>query len=87
MQVKKKEEHDEATALVLKHLGVDTTKKGSGVEITLGGELCCVSGIGASASFCVSLARALNHTLEVCRLRTNTNANANAMRNSAMGLS
>lgn len=73
-KVKKQAEHDEATALVLKHLGVDTTKKGSGIEITLGGELCCVSGIGASASFCVSLARAVNHTLQMNMTEEQINA-------------
>lgn len=73
-QVKKRAEHDEATGLVLKHLKVDTTKRGSGIEITLGGDLCCVSGIGASASFCVSLGRAVNHALQLNMTEEEINA-------------
>jgi mevalonate kinase len=42
---------------VLKHLGFDSKKRG--IKIHLGGDLCAVSGIGASAANCVSLARAL----------------------------
>jgi len=56
-KVEKKEEADEAINLVLKHMGVDCASQG--VEMTFGGNLCAVSGIGASASQCVSLARAL----------------------------
>lgn len=56
-KVEKAEEMLEGTHLVLKHMGWDTTKRG--LKITLGGDLCCVSGIGASAANCVSLARAL----------------------------
>jgi mevalonate kinase len=56
-KVEKSEEMLEGTHLVLKHMGWDTTKKG--LKITLGGDLTCVSGIGASAANCVSLARAL----------------------------
>ena len=49
------------TKLVLKHFGVDPDKKG--VKVILGGDLCAVSGIGASAAHCVSLARALARLL------------------------
>jgi len=64
-KTKKKAEQDEANQLVLKHLKVDTTQPGSGVELTFGGDLCCVSGIGASASSCIALSRALDHTLNM----------------------
>jgi mevalonate kinase len=57
-KTKKKDEQDEATELVLKHLGFDSAKRG--VKITMGGDLCCVSGIGASASSCIAIARAVS---------------------------
>jgi mevalonate kinase len=57
-KVTKSAEMLESTNLVLKHLGIDPTKQG--MKITLGGDLCCASGIGASAANCVSLARALS---------------------------
>lgn len=41
---KKRAEGNEAIALVLKHLNVDTTTQN--VKLTFGGNLCCVSGIG-----------------------------------------
>mmetsp|Transcript_37427 Transcript_37427/g.73159 ORF Transcript_37427/g.73159 Transcript_37427/m.73159 type:complete len:331 (-) Transcript_37427:165-1157(-) len=56
-KVEKKEEADEAIKLVLKHMKIDTTKQK--VTATFGGNLTAVSGIGASASQCVSLARAV----------------------------
>lgn len=56
-KVEKAAEMLEGTDLVLKHLGFDTTKQG--IKITLGGDLCAVSGIGASAANCVSVARAV----------------------------
>ena len=56
-KVDKAEEMIAGTHMVLKHLGWDITKKG--LKFTLGGDLCCVSGIGASAAHCVSLARAV----------------------------
>jgi len=46
-----------STALVLAQFGLDSAKRA--VAIELGGDLCAVSGIGASAANCVSLARAL----------------------------
>ena len=52
-----------SSQLVLKHLGVDT--RNQGVKIVLGGDLCAVSGIGASAANCVSLARALSVALDL----------------------
>jgi mevalonate kinase len=54
----KMEEGMEAINLTLKHLGVDTQKRG--MKLTFGGDLCCASGIGASAAQVVSLARAFN---------------------------
>lgn len=53
----KAEEMLNATNMVLQHMGWDITKRG--IKVTLGGDLTCVSGIGASAAHCVSLARAL----------------------------
>lgn len=58
---KKRDEMLEATQLVLKHFKVDTNQQG--VKIKLGGDLCAVSGIGASASNAVSLSRALASAL------------------------
>jgi mevalonate kinase len=47
----------ESMRLVLGHFGVDSAKRG--VKIVLKGDLAPVSGIGASAANCVSVARAL----------------------------
>ena len=66
-KVNKKEEADEAITLVLKHLGVDTKKRG--LRLRFAGDLTCVSGIGASAAQCVSLARAINNLVS-CRSMT-----------------
>ncbi len=60
-KVEKKDEADEATRLVLKHLGVDYEKQA--VKVHFGGNLCAVSGIGASAASCVALARAVGKAL------------------------
>lgn len=54
----KYDEGMEAINLTLNHLGVDVNKRG--VKLTFGGDLCCASGIGASAAQVVSLARAVN---------------------------
>jgi len=54
----KKDEGDAAIGLTLAHLGVDPTVRG--MRLTFGGDLCCASGIGASAAQVVSLARAIN---------------------------
>lgn len=56
-KAEKKEEGDEAVAIVLRHFGIDTAKEG--VRVTFGGSLTAVSGIGASAAQVVSLARAI----------------------------
>lgn len=60
-KVTKKAEADVAIQLVLDHLKVDTAKRG--VRLTFGGDLCAVSGIGASAAQVVALARALSIAL------------------------
>ena len=57
-KIEKKEEGDEAIKLTLAHLGVDPNVRG--VRLTFGGDLCCASGIGASAAQVVSLARAIS---------------------------
>ena len=46
---------------MLKHFGIDTSKRG--IKLTFGGDLTAVSGIGASAAQVVSLARALSLAL------------------------
>ena len=73
-KVKKGEEMLESTQLVLRHLGVDTTKVG--VTVTLGGSLTAVSGIGASAANCVAFARALGHALGLNLTEDQVNAAA-----------
>jgi len=60
-KVKKADEAQEAIQLTLKHLNVDTSKRG--VKLTFGGDLCAVSGIGASAAQVVALARAVGRAL------------------------
>lgn len=57
-KIEKKDEGDEAIKLTLAHLGVDPSVRG--LRLTFGGDLCCASGIGASAAQVVSLARAIN---------------------------
>jgi len=56
-KVEKKEEADEAVAIVLRHFKMDPAREG--IKITFGGDLTAVSGIGASAAQVVSLARAI----------------------------
>ena len=56
-KAEKAAEGEAAVGIVLRHLGVDTSKEG--VRITFGGTLTAVSGIGASAAQVVSLARAV----------------------------
>lgn len=58
---KKKDEANKAINLVFKHFNIDTSKRG--VKLTFGGDLCCVSGIGASAAQVVALSRAIGHAL------------------------
>jgi mevalonate kinase len=55
----KKEKYEEqqiSIKSVLRFMGVDTEKQG--LRITLGGDLICASGVGASAASCVAIARA-----------------------------
>lgn len=61
-KVTKAEEADAALRLVFDHFGLDLQKEG--FKLTFGGDLCCASGIGASAAQVVSLARALSQTLK-----------------------
>lgn len=58
-KVKKQDEADQAIRLVLEYLKIDTQQQ-QRLKLTFGGDLTCVSGIGASAAQVVSLARALN---------------------------
>jgi mevalonate kinase len=63
-KVEKDEEANQAIGLVLKHFDVDPyTDSRGGLKLTFGGNLCCASGIGASAAQVVSLARALCQVL------------------------
>ena len=55
-KVQKAEEGEKAIKLVFDHLKISS----KGLKLTFGGNLCCASGIGASAAQVVSLARALN---------------------------
>lgn len=56
-KVEKADEGAEAVSIVLKHFDIDVAKRG--VRVVFGGDLTCVSGIGASAAQCVSLSRAI----------------------------
>ena len=60
-KVEKKAEGDVAIGLVLEHFGLDSAKRG--MKITFGGDLCAVSGIGASAAQVVAMARAIGFAL------------------------
>ena len=60
-KVEKKEEADVALNLVLKHFGLDPAKQP--ITLHFGGDLCAVSGIGASAAQVVAQARALSKAL------------------------
>eukprot|EP00658_Telonema_sp_P-2_P062168 TRINITY_DN50834_c0_g1_i1.p1 TRINITY_DN50834_c0_g1~~TRINITY_DN50834_c0_g1_i1.p1 ORF type:complete len:375 (+),score=95.04 TRINITY_DN50834_c0_g1_i1:79-1125(+) len=71
-KIKKADEMLGGTLNVLRHFGVDPNKVG--IKVTLGGELCAVSGIGASAAHCVSLARALARALNVSATEAEINA-------------
>ncbi|KAG7364283.1 mevalonate kinase [Nitzschia inconspicua] len=59
-KVKKFDEAKEAINLVFKHLPMEKPCK---IKLTFGGDLCCASGIGASAAQVVSLARAIKQTV------------------------
>jgi mevalonate kinase len=69
----KREEGDAALGLVLKHFGLDI-EKDHHVKMTFGGDLTCVSGIGASAAQVVSLARALSYELPKAMTEEEINA-------------
>lgn len=60
-KTKKAEEGKKAIDLVLNHFGI--FGKGKKATLTFGGNLCCASGIGASAAQVVALARAVKETL------------------------
>jgi mevalonate kinase len=60
-KTKKAEEGKKAVDLVLKHFQI--FGKGKKATLTFGGNLCCASGIGASAAQVVALARAVKETL------------------------
>lgn len=53
----KKAEAETAIGLVLKHFALDPAQRG--IRLRFGGDLCCASGIGASAAQVVSLSRAI----------------------------
>ncbi len=55
---KKFDEQKVSIQNVINFIGIDLEKQG--LKITLGGNLVCASGVGASAASCVALARALN---------------------------
>ena len=55
---KKRDEQKASIDNIARYLGLDVAKLG--FHITLGGNLVCASGIGASAASCVAIARALN---------------------------
>jgi len=55
-------------------MGVNLNEKA--LKITLGGELVCASGVGASAASCVSLARAINDEFNLRWDDENVNAAA-----------
>uniref|UniRef100_A0A7S0IX20 Mevalonate kinase n=1 Tax=Calcidiscus leptoporus TaxID=127549 RepID=A0A7S0IX20_9EUKA len=71
-KAEKKAEGDEAISIVLKHYGLDPAQRG--VHLTFGGELCAVSGIGASAAQVVSLARAIGQALPKVQTEDEVNA-------------
>eukprot|EP00526_Cylindrotheca_closterium_P017098 CAMPEP_0113629982 /NCGR_PEP_ID=MMETSP0017_2-20120614/15571_1 /TAXON_ID=2856 /ORGANISM="Cylindrotheca closterium" /LENGTH=311 /DNA_ID=CAMNT_0000540415 /DNA_START=98 /DNA_END=1030 /DNA_ORIENTATION=- /assembly_acc=CAM_ASM_000147 len=65
-KVKKAEEGRQAIDLVLKHFNVaEKQPKDTNLKLTFGGDLCCVSGIGASAAQTVSLSRAIDQVLKL----------------------
>ena len=61
-KVEKKDEADVALNLVLAHFGLDPSQQG--ITLRFGGDLCAVSGIGASAAQVVAQARALAKALD-----------------------
>ena len=71
-KVEKAEEAEQAIKLVLDHFKLDTNVKG--MKLTFGGDLTCVSGIGASAAQVVSLARAIAITTPLVMSEDEINA-------------
>jgi mevalonate kinase len=71
-KTKKKDEGDQAIGLVLKHFGI--SGETHSIKLAFGGDLTCVSGIGASAAQVVSLARALSLELPVKMTEDEINA-------------
>lgn len=69
-KTKKAAEGEAAVALVLKHFNLED----KGVKLTFGGDLCCVSGIGASAAQTVSLSRAIAQTVPLSLTEEEINA-------------
>ena len=59
----KLEQQKESFELIFKKIGLDLTK--NGISITLEGNLCAASGIGASAASCVAVARALAEYFDI----------------------
>ena len=60
---KKFDEQKVSIKNVLDFMGIDLAQKH--INITLGGNLTCASGVGASAASCVALARAINNELNL----------------------
>ena len=73
-KIKKAEEAKKAVNLVLKHFKL--FGKGKKATLTFGGNLCCASGIGASAAQVVSLARAVKETIPKFNKLTDDEVNA-----------
>jgi len=73
-KTKKAEEGKKAVDLVLNHFKI--FGKGKKAKLTFGGNLCCASGIGASAAQVVALARAVKQTLPQFKNLTDDEINA-----------
>lgn len=73
-KIKKAEEGKAAVDLVLNHFKI--FGKGKKAKLTFGGNLCCASGIGASAAQVVALARAVKQTLPQFATLTEDEINA-----------
>jgi len=73
-KTKKAEEGKKAIDLVLNHFKI--FGKGKKATLTFGGNLCCASGIGASAAQVVALARAVKETLPEFSKLTDDEINA-----------
>lgn len=73
-KIKKAKEGKAAVDLVLNHFKI--FGKGKKAKLTFGGNLCCASGIGASAAQVVALARAVKQTLPQFATLTEDEINA-----------